>query len=123
MIFFFKIPWGFAKRKSIACFTFYKSIPKRYPKHSEIDAKRAWEKLHQEIEGGGRAEGAGGHGKTFSRETTLMRLLILAHVLNRPLIVHSDEPLHPDVSADAAHPQKIKVLMSIYLFCAQNVQQ
>jgi hypothetical protein len=88
-----------------------KSVPKRYPKHSENDAKLAWEKLHQETERGGRAEEAGGHGKTFSRETTLMRLLILAHVLNRPLVVHSDEPLHPEESADGAHPHKIKVLM------------
>ena len=76
----------------------------------ESDAKQAWETLHQEIEAGGREE-VGGHGKSFSRETTLMRLLILAHVLDRPLVVHSDEPLHADESTDAAQPHKIKVLM------------
>jgi len=87
----------------------------RYPEHRENDAKQAWDKLHQEIEGGGTEE-VGGHGKTFSPETTLMRLLILAHVLDRPLVVHSDEHLHADESADAEKPHSIKVLT--YIQCA-----
>jgi hypothetical protein len=57
-----------------------------FPNHTEYECKRDWQKIKDELE----------DGKTFSLETTILRILILAHVLNRPLVIHSDEPI-PEV--------------------------
>jgi hypothetical protein len=53
-----------------------------FPAHGENECKRTWEKISDEIK----------EGKSFSHETTLVRLLVLTHVFKRPLVVHSDEP-------------------------------
>ena len=55
----------------------------RFPACKEHEAQGAWEKIKQEIE----------ENAFFKPETTYIRLLVLANVLNRPLVVHSDEPL------------------------------
>jgi len=52
-----------------------------YPQHGEDDARQTWQRINDEIT----------HGHTVSREARLLRILVLANVINRPLVVHSDE--------------------------------
>ena len=57
----------------------------RFPANDEGDAERAWVQIKEEIEAVAETK--------ISVETTLVRLMVLANVLNRPIVVHSDEPV------------------------------
>ena len=70
-----------------------------YPSQGEHDARQAWKRITDEI----------AHGNIFSREARLLRLLVLANVLRRPLVVHSDEEFEAEEQTTEKSPHSIAV--------------
>jgi len=68
-----------------------------FPDHGEYKTRRAWETIEREFE----------DGRFFSAEANRLRLLVLANVLRRPIVVHSDEPFSD--AHDAPPSSGIKV--------------